>query len=307
MAHLAQKSDSPTLQFHRPVMAEQVAQLLAAGGPRLAIDVTVGTGGHAQALLDATQARLLGVDRDERALAVARQRLEHFGARVKLVHCQFSELAKVAAEEGFAPADAVIADLGLSSLALDDAARGFSLRLEGPLDMRMDQAQRLSAYDLVNEEGEAELARILREYGEERAARRIARLIVAARRRRPIETTTELRALVERVLGGRRRPGGIHPATRTFQALRIAVNDELGELDRLLADAPAMLSEGGRMVVISYHSLEDRRVKQRFRALAAAGGFALVTAKALRPGVAEVAANPRARSARLRCLERGRR
>jgi 16S rRNA (cytosine1402-N4)-methyltransferase len=197
---------------------------------------------------------------------------------------------------------AIVADLGMSSFALNDADRGFSFRLDGPLDMRMDRGQQLRAYDVVNEETEAELARIIHEYGEEHASRRIARAIVEARRRRPLETTGELSGLVENVLG--RRRGGIHPATRTFQALRIAVNRELESLDALLDRGPARLRKGGRMIVLAYHSLEDRPVKQRFRELVRDGSFTAVTRKAMRPGEAESAENPRARSARLRCIER---
>jgi 16S rRNA (cytosine1402-N4)-methyltransferase len=198
---------------------------------------------------------------------------------------------------------AIVADLGMSSFALNDAERGFSFRLDGPLDMRMDRGQQLRAYDIVNEETEAELARIIFEYGEDRGARRIARAIVEARRRRPLETTAELSGLVEGVLGRDRR-GGIHPATRTFQALRIAVNHELESLAALLDRGPAHLCAGGRMIVLAYHSLEDRPVKQRFRELVRGAGFAAVTRKALRPSVEEAASNPRARSARLRCIER---
>jgi 16S rRNA (cytosine1402-N4)-methyltransferase len=191
----------------------------------------------------------------------------------------------------------------MSSYALDDPERGFSFRLDGPLDMRMDNRQTLRAYDLVNEESAEELARIIYTYGEERASRRIAKLIVDARRRHPIETTAELRAIVERALGARRRQGA-HPATRTFQALRIAVNREMESLAKLLRDGPAMLRPGGRMLVISYHSLEDRPVKERFRELVQGGGYVALTRKVIKPSAAETAHNPRARSARIRCIER---
>jgi 16S rRNA (cytosine1402-N4)-methyltransferase len=175
--------------------------------------------------------------------------------------------------------------------------------IEGPLDMRMDQRQTLRAYDLVNEETEEELSRIIRDFGEERAARRIAHALVEARRRRPLETTGDLRAAIEAAVGNRRRHG-INPATRTFQAIRIAVNREIGSLAALLADAPGRLTAGGRMIVIAYHSLEDRPVKQRFRELTASDHFRLVTYRAQRPTAAEITHNRRARSARLRCLER---
>jgi 16S rRNA (cytosine1402-N4)-methyltransferase len=285
------------------VMVGEVRDLLCAHGPRVVVDATVGTGGHAAALLAATGARLIGIDRDLDALALARERLVSFGARVMLRHADFGDLAAVVQECGAETVDAILADLGMSSFALDDPERGFSFRFEGPLDMRMDRSQPLRAYNLVNEETEADLANLLHRWGEERAARRIARSIVDARRRRPIETTAELRAIVEGVLG-RRRGAGIHPATRTFQALRIAVNHETERLAAFLESAPALLSAGGRMAVIAYHSLEDRAVKERMRALARGESYALITRRVMKPAEAEVASNPRARSARLRGLER---
>ena len=295
--------DDATARMHVPVMVGEVRDLLCAHGPRVVVDATVGTGGHAAALLAATDAHLIGIDRDIDALALARERLGSFGTRVMLRHADFSDLAAVVQECGAEAVDAIVADLGMSSFALDDPARGFSFRFDGPLDMRMDRSQPLRAYDLVNEETEADLANLLHQWGEERAARRIARSIIDARRRRPIETTAELRAIVERVLGPR-RAGGVHPATRTFQALRIAVNREVESLAAFLESAPALLSAGGRMAVIAYHSLEDRAVKERMRALARDQSFALLTRKVIKPADVEVASNPRARSARLRALER---
>jgi 16S rRNA (cytosine1402-N4)-methyltransferase len=203
----------------------------------------------------------------------------------------------------FDGADAMLADLGMSSYALDDPNRGFSFRLDGPLDMRMDDRQTLQAKDFVNEESAEEIARIIYTYGEERGSRRIARMIVEARRHGPIETTGELRAIVERALGAHRR-GGAHPATRTFQALRIAVNHEMESLAALLRDGPALLNPGGRMLVISYHSLEDRPVKERFRDLTHAEGYTAIARKVIKPSSAETARNPRARSAKVRCIER---
>ena len=295
--------DGATARMHVPVMVGEVRDLLCAHGPRVVVDATVGTGGHAAALLAATDAHLIGIDRDIDALALARERLGSFGTRVMLRHADFSDLAAVVQECGAEAVDAIVADLGMSSFALDDPARGFSFRFDGPLDMRMDRSQPLRAYDLVNEETEADLANLLHQWGEERAARRIARSVIDARRRRPIETTAELRAIVERVLGPR-RAGGVHPATRTFQALRIAVNREVESLAAFLESAPALLSAGGRMAVIAYHSLEDRAVKERMRALARDQSFALLTRKVIKPADVEVASNPRARSARLRALER---
>ena len=290
---------------HEPVMSAEVTALLCERRPMRIVDATLGSGGHAAGLLDAAPpaASLLGLDCDRQALELAKTRLEEFGRRADLRYANFAELTRVVAEAGFSGVDAIVADLGMSSFALDDPLRGFSFMHAGPLDMRMDAAGRLRAYDLVNEESESEIARILYEFGEERGSRRIARAIVEARRRAPIETTAELRAIVERAIGSH-RSGGVHPATRTFQALRIAVNDELTNLQALLEQAPQLLAPGGRMAVIAYHSLEDRMVKVRFRELAAAGGYTLVSRKAMRPTQAEVQRNPRARSARLRCLER---
>jgi 16S rRNA (cytosine1402-N4)-methyltransferase len=229
--------------------------------------------------------------------------LAKFDDRVTLVQANFAEISSVMPEAGLDRADAILADLGMSTFALDDAARGFSFRLDGPLDMRMDERATLSARDLVNEEPEAELARIFREYGEERMPGRIARTIVEARRKRRIETTGELRALIERAIGPHRR-GGVHPATRTFQALRIVVNREMESLEKFLRDAPAMLAPGGRLAVIAYHSLEDRAVKERFRELGRGDDYHNLTTKVIKPTPREIAENPRARSARLRCLER---
>jgi 16S rRNA (cytosine1402-N4)-methyltransferase len=303
MTLAAINDDGAADRMHVPVMVEEVRGLLTAHGPRAFVDVTVGAGGHAAAIMRASSTCMLGMDRDEAALSLARERLAEFGDRVMLHRSDFGAIKSVMEESGFEGADAILADLGMSSFALDDPERGFSFRFDGPLDMRMDQRQRLRAYDLVNEENEEELARIIYQYGEERASRRIARMIAEARRRRPVETTGELRAIVERALGARRR-GGMHPATRTFQALRIAVNREMESLGELLRDAPAMLNPGGRMLVISYHSLEDRPVKERFREKANSGEYIAIARKVIKPSKAEIASNPRARSARVRCIER---
>jgi len=298
-----EKGQSAASRQHVAVMVDEVVGLVRALNPMTIVDVTVGVGGHAAALLRATDAHLLGIDRDAAVLAAAAANLAEFGARVTLRQADFAGFDAVLEQSGIPCVNAIVADLGMSSFALDDPDRGFSFRLDGPLDMRMDRGQPLRAYDIVNEETEAELARIIFEYGEDRASRRIARAIVEARRRRPIDTTGELSGLIEGVLGRNRR-GGIHPATRTFQALRIAVNHELESLAGLLDRGPARVQVGGRMIVLAYHSLEDRPVKQRFRELVREGRFAAVTRKAMRPGAPEAASNPRARSARLRCIER---
>src|SRR5271168_2226256 len=288
---------------HVPVMVEEVCGLLSAHGPLAFVDVTVGTGGHAEAMLRATRARMLGLDRDAAALAVARARLGEFGDRVVLERADFGEIAAVMKQHQFDGADAMLADLGMSSYALDDPQRGFSFRLDGPLDMRMDDRQTVRARDIVNEESVEELARIIYTYGEERGSRRIARMIVEARRRGPIETTGELRAIVERALGAHRRSGP-HPATRTFQALRIAVNREMESLAAILRDGPSMLNPGGRMLVISYHSLEDRPVKERFRELARAGEYTAIARKVIKPSPSETSRNSRTMSARVKPLRR---
>ncbi len=312
MSCAAMSQNGADRQVHVPVMAAEVVELLSAPNPLVIVDATLGIGGHAAAILEAApNARLLGIDQDAAAIVLAREVLAKFEDRVTLVQANFAEVSSVIHEAGVAHADAILADLGMSSFALDDAARGFSFRLDGPLDMRMDQRATLSAYDLVNEESEAELARIFREYGEERMPGRIARTIVEARRRRRIETTGELRALVERAIGPHRR-GGVHPATRTFQAIRIAVNREIESLEKFLREAPSMLAPGGRLAVIAYHSLEDRAVKERFRELGRRhfdradrdGDYNNLTTKVIKPTQREIAENPRARSARLRCLER---
>jgi 16S rRNA (cytosine1402-N4)-methyltransferase len=297
------KGLSAASRQHVAVMVEEVVGLVRASHPTVVLDATVGTGGHSAAILEATDTYLIGLDRDGDALRVAAERLQPFASRVTLRQHDFAGIGGVLDEMGVATVGAIVADLGMSSFALNDPARGLSFRLEGPLDMRMDQRQVLRAYDLVNEESEEELARLIHEYGEERDSRRIARAIVAARRRAPLESTGELRAVIEATVGGRRR-GGLNPATRTFQALRMAVNRELPSLEQFLEEAPRRLETEGRIVMLAYHSLEDRRIKQRFRKLSTSGGFTLITRRASRPSEGEVARNRRARSARLRCLAR---
>ena len=288
---------------HVAVMADEVVRLVRACKPILIVDATIGTGGHAERMLDETGARLLGIDRDAGALQIAADRLGRFGARVTLHQADFCDLDLVLEEAGSPDASAIVADLGMSSFALDDAERGFSFGADGPLDMRMDRRQQLRAYDIVNEESEDELARILRDLGEEHAARHIAHAIVDARRNHPLQTTGELALVVASAVRGRRF-GELNPSTRTFQALRIAVNRELDSLGGLLEKAPERLATGGRLVVLAYHSLEDRPVKQRFRELAKTGKFSAISRRAIRPGPEEIANNRRARSARLRCIER---
>lgn len=284
------------------------------------MDGTVGAGGHAEAILRATApgGRLLGCDRDVDALDAARRRLASFGERAILRHADYRHLPALLDELGHSKVTGILLDLGISSLQLDDPERGFSFREDGPLDMRIDRSQPTTAAGLVNNLPVDRLASIFRKYGEEPAARRIASAVARARRRAPIRTT---RALAEIVSGAALKRGGgrIHPATRAFQALRIAVNDELEGLDRLLQEAARRLEPGGRIAVIAFHSLEDRIVKRTLRGLTRhcvcprdlpvcacgrPGLLRLVTSQPVRPSAAEAGDNPRSRSARLRAAER---
>ena len=281
---------------HEPVLVSEVVELLS--GAETLIDLTVGAGGHASALLDAGVGRVVGIDRDPRVLDEARARLADVGARFRTFRVRFSQVLEVAQEAGVREAGGVLYDLGVSSLQLDRPQRGFSYRTEGPLDMRMGEETRTAA-DVVNAYPEDELGRLIRAYGEERFAGRIARAIVRARERAPLRTTRELAAVVAAAVPSRR--GGPHPARRTFQAIRIEVNGELEELAASLPRAVQLLAPGGRLVAISYHSLEDRLVKSFLRD---DDRLEVLTRKPLRPSAAEAARNPRARSAKLRAAER---
>ena len=290
---------------HVSVLLDEVLDWLAPRPGGTYVDATLGNGGHAAALLErsAPDGRLLGLDADPRALETAGARLAHFGDRVVLVNANFRELQSVAVERNVAGVDGIVMDLGLSSRQLEASGRGFSFREDEPLDMRFDPSRGRSAADLLNELDEREIADLIFQHGEEPRSRRIARQIVQRRARAPFRSTGDLVAAVEAALGPRR--GRTHPATRTFQALRIAANDELGALDAALPQAAGLLQPGGRLAVISFHSLEDRRVKQYFRA----GGTSeaplrALTKRPLVPSDAEVARNPRSRSAKLRLAER---
>ena len=292
---------------HLPVLLSEVLDLVAARPGGLYVDATLGGGGYTEALLRASapSGRVVAFDRDREAIEAAKARLRDYSDRLSFVWDSFANLD--AHLDGLV--GGIVADLGLSSLQLDDAERGFAFAAEGPLDMRFDRSQDLTAAELVNETDERELERILRDYGDERRARAIARRIVS---RRPLHSTTDLRRAVVSVLGPWK--GGIDPATRTFQAIRIAVNRELEALETFLEKAPDRLLVEGRLVVVSYHSLEDRAVKLAFRARAkgasasagegSEGRFRLLTKKPLTAGPDEVARNRRARSAKLRALER---
>ena len=306
---------------HLPVMADRVTELLQARPGALMVDATLGLGGHAGRLLGAG-ASVVGLDRDPQALAMATERLAAAGARLRPLRASFADLAEAVGAAGVQPGrvDGVLYDLGVSSLQLDEAGRGFSYRADAPLDMRMDPDGPVSAADVVNDYSVDELARVLRTWGEERFAGRIARAIGDARRSGAIRTTTELAELVRSAIPAATRRSGPHPARRTFQALRIEVNGELAALEASLPQAVDLLAPGGRLVVLSYHSLEDRITK---RFLAAESGRAqapglpglpppdqpaprleLLTRKPETPAPAEVAANPRAESAKLRAAQK---
>jgi 16S rRNA (cytosine1402-N4)-methyltransferase len=303
---------------HRPVLLAEVLEALAPRAGGLYVDATFGGGGYSRAILEAAACRVVGIDRDPEAVARALPLIEAYPGRLRLVRGCFGDLAALLTPLGEARVDGIAFDLGVSSWQLDTAERGFSFRFEGPLDMRMNPTAGVPAADAVNTLPEAELARLLFLYGEERAARRVAAAIVRARTAQPIRSTQDLAAIVRRVVPP--AADGIDPATRTFQALRIYVNDELGELDRGLAGAERVLAGGGRLVVVAFHSLEDRRVKTFLRTRsgqaprpsrhlpqpspAPAPTFRLIHSRAVKPSPAEVAANPRARSARMRAAER---
>ncbi|MEO6724919.1 MAG: 16S rRNA (cytosine(1402)-N(4))-methyltransferase RsmH [Blastocatellia bacterium] len=315
------------MPIHHPVMPVEALAYLDARKDSLFIDATLGLGGHTESILQASPGnQLIGFDRDAEAIELAEQRLAPFGQRFEAVHSDYRQIKTVLQEKGIGSAAGILADLGVSSFQFDTPERGFSFRFSGsgkdslppPIDMRMDRSQGMTAADLVNRLSERELADIIFEYGEERASRRIARLIVAERAKAAITTTGQLADLVVRAV---HQPGHwkIHPATRTFQALRIAVNRELEGLDQFVADAVDLLEPGGRLVVITFHSLEDRIIKQAFKfqsgqcrcpsnqlvcQCGAVKRVEILTRKAVQPSEAEIAANPRARSAKLRACRK---
>ncbi len=300
-----ERADSPPPGAHVSVLLDEVVSWLwpRAGGRY--VDATVGNGGHAAAVLAASSpaGRLLGLDADPVAVTVARSHLASFGDRATIVNASFREMADVVEANAFGPVDGIVMDLGISSRQLDVGGRGFSFRHDEPLDMRFDPTRGESAADVLNRADEAEIADILYQFGEEYKSRRVARAIVRQREQAPIATTQDLVHAVEYALGPKR--GRTHPATKSFQALRIAVNDELGALDVALPMAARLLSPGGRLAVIAFHSLEDRRVKQFFRAAGSdEAPLAELTRKPIVPSAEESARNPRARSAKLRVAER---
>ncbi|MFO0560545.1 MAG: 16S rRNA (cytosine(1402)-N(4))-methyltransferase RsmH [Polyangiales bacterium] len=288
---------------HVTVLRDEVVRAIAPRAGGLYLDCTLGGGGHSEAILEAggPDAQLIGIDRDPIARAAAGARLARFAERVRIVEARMSEARSVLDSLGISAVDGVIADLGVSSPQLDEASRGMSFRAEGPLDMRMDPTRGQTARELIDSLDDRELADVIYEYGEERASRPIARSILRARDEGKLETTSDLARAVYRVLGPPRKGGGADPATRTFQALRIAVNEELDELDALLAALPSLLKVGGVAAIISFHSLEDRKVKWAFRGDAQ---LEPLTKKPIEAGDQEQANNPRSRSAKLRVARR---
>ena len=307
---------SEPLTFHIPVLLNEVIELLRVQSGGRFIDCTIGTGGHASAILGKILpgGQLLGIDADPEAIEVAQIRLQPYGNAVILVNDNFKNLEAICASYNFHPVNGILFDLGMSSLQLENSRRGFSFKHDGPLDMQFSPSQKLTASDIINTFSESVIAQILRRYGEERHSRKIARQIV---HNRPLTTTLQLAEIVTQALEGNR--GRIHPATRTFQALRIAVNQELECLEVALRQAVGLISPGGRLAVISYHSLEDRIVKEFMQqesrgcicppslpvcACRHIPTLKLVTTKVVTPSASEVRANPRSRSARLRVAER---
>ncbi|MBI4164160.1 MAG: 16S rRNA (cytosine(1402)-N(4))-methyltransferase RsmH [Acidobacteria bacterium] len=298
--------DSELRERHVPVLLREVLEFLDVRPDGFYVDATLGAGGHAEAILRELQrgrGRLLGVDRDPTALALARERLRAFGERLTVTHGNFAEIDALHQASGLPPADGILADLGLSSMQLEDASRGFSFSSPGPLDMRMDPQSEITAEDFVNHGSERELADLIFKFGEERHSRQIARALMKAR---PIRSTTELAQVVTRAIPSRSGLHQIHPATRTFMALRLAVNREIENLDAFLGKALGVLAPGGRLVVLSFHSLEDRPVKRAFQAWQRDGRVRILTKKVVRPSEAEISTNPRSRSAKLRAAEKNR-
>jgi len=286
-------------------MVAEVLEHLEPSRGGVFVDCTAGLGGHARALLEGGATRLIGLDRDSAAVEAARSALKTFGERVEVVHADYRRLSAVLDERGVGNVDGVLVDLGVSSMQLDEPGRGFSFRQDDPLDMRMDTTAGPTAAEALRGVDERTLADLIYEFGEERHSRRIARAIVAARERAPIERTGQLAEIVRRA-NPRKGYSRIDPATRTFQAIRIWVNRELEGLDSFLGDAARRLTVNGRMVVITFHSLEDRIAKHTLRALQAEGfGLRIRTKRPVVPGEAEIERNPRARSAKLRAAEIG--
>jgi 16S rRNA (cytosine1402-N4)-methyltransferase len=298
------------LKFHIPAMLNEVIECLDLKPGQVIVDATVGTGGHSKAIIECIMpgGRLIGIDRDEESLKVASERLKDQSGSCDFVHSNFSDIDKIVKELDIKKVDGVLFDLGISSFQLDDPERGFSFQNEGPLDMRLDRSSYISAYDLVNNLTEEEISALLWNFGQERWHNRIARFLVEERQKHPIATTRDLADIVVRSIPAKYRYGHhrIHPATRTFQAVRIAVNRELEILESSLEKAAMLLGRGGRVCAISFHSLEDRTVKHTFKRLANEKIITIITPKPLTPSPSEVEVNPRARSSKLRAAQKAR-
>jgi len=294
------------LEFHQPVMCSEILEFLKLSAGMTVVDATIGCGGHSIKVLERILpgGRLIGIDRDYESLEIAKKRLCEFSEVVNLVHGNFRDLDKIMALAGVDKAQAIIFDLGLSSVQLSDPVRGFSFQSEGPLDMRMDRNSFIQAYDLINNLNEEEISSLLWSFGQERFHNRIAHLLVSERQKAPISSTSQVVDIVLKAIPHHYRFTRIHPATRTFQALRIAVNRELEALDEGIKKAIDLIKPQGRIAVISFHSLEDRIVKINFRSAYSQGRLKIITPKPLRPSQEELNQNPSCRSARLRVAER---
>lgn len=292
--------------LHKPVLLKEVISFLDPAPGKKIIDATIGGAGHAAEIIEKLSpgGMLVGIDRDSESLQIAHERLKALQGHFTLVNKNFTHLKDIVQTLKLGEVDGILFDVGVSSIQMEAGERGFSIKNVGPLDMRMDRNQMLTAKDIVNTFGEDELSSLIKDFGEERFHKRIARAIVNARRKKKIQTTADLVEIISSSLPRRRRRERIHPATRTFQALRIRVNDELTALEQALRDTPDILKEGGRLCVISFHSLEDRIAKNVFKEFSAKGIFQILTKKPVTPEEAEVLENPRARSAKLRAVER---
>ena len=292
--------------MHQPVMLNEAVTYLNLKKGGVVLDATIGGGGHAREILKRITpgGRLIGIDADVAALKITEETLKDFNRPFKLINNNFKNLDHILKREGIVSLDAILLDIGMSSYQIEDHARGFSMKSDSRLDMRMDPRLKISAYDIVNRYRERDLSEMIKRFGEERYHNRIARSISEERAKKPIETAYELASVIRRAVGFKYRTSRIDPATRTFQAIRIAVNDELASLEEGLKQAISWLKSGGRISVIAFHSLEDRIVKNLFRGYAKLGILKILTKKPERPSQGEVASNPRARSARLRAAER---
>jgi len=295
-------------KLHTPVMLMEILDYLNLKEGQTLVDATIGTGGHSSAILERIipTGKLIGIDRDSESLAIAKERFKDFSRNTEFVHSNFSDIENILVNFNIKNIDGILFDLGVSSFQLENAERGFSFQTEGPLDMRMDRSSYISAYDLVNNLNEEEISNLLWAFGQERWHNRIAHNLVQERERHPISTTQELSNLVINAIPHRYRRYHyrIHPATRTFQAVRIAVNRELEALEQAITSSIKLLNTGSRICVISFHSLEDRMVKLTFRKFAAEGKIEIITPKPLTPTPAEIEENPRSRSGKLRVAEK---